>query len=66
MTFYIALLVLLCLLITVGIGFVIISRHFRQINIIANGGMIASSRRRREMIHEAGRQAMEEFRKAAK
>lgn len=44
----------------------ILLSHKRQITLIANGGMIVSSRRRREMLHEAGQHAMGEFNKAAK
>lgn len=58
--------VLLPLAIVGVISLGILRPHRKQITTIANGGMIASSRRRREMIHAAGRKAMEDFNKGVK
>ena len=56
-------LVFLFLVILVVFAFVRLSDRKKQITSTANGGMIASARKRREMLHEAGRKAMEDFNK---
>ncbi len=57
---------LLVFLVLVIIGVFVFVRLFdnkKQITSVANGGMIASARKRREMLHESGRKAMEDFNK---
>ena len=48
-------------------GVYLLHRHDKKrFTLYANGGMIASARKRREMLHEAGRKAMEDFNQGVK
>ena len=48
------------------IVFVMLNDNKKKITSLANSGMIASARKRRQMLHDASRKAMEDFNQGVK